>query len=132
MSALKDAKSRFRKPEYYNVAINKCKYKCDCFRTEDEGMLKLKQKFISADIENWRKAQKNEEEKKKMDEDIQEKADEEVKKNPLKIKKDVLANKDKFEKMVKKICVIARSQPSHKYCLVAGLRELENVVAVTV
>lgn len=132
MLALKEAKSRFRSPEYYVVALDKCKYKCDCFRTEEEGILKLKQKIISADIENWRKAQKNEEEKKKMDEDIQEKANVELKKNPLKIKKDVLANKDKFEKMVKKICVIARSQPSHKYCLVAGLRELENVVAVTV
>ena len=130
-SALNEAKKSFPKPEYYNVAISKCNYKCECFRTPDEGKMKVRQKIISQDIQRWRKAQKNEEERKQIEEEVQKKLDEELEKNPLKIKKDVIANKPKFEKMMKKLCVIARSQPYHKYCLVAGLRELEHVVAVT-
>ena len=36
-----------------------------------------------------------------------------------------------FIKLSKNLCVMARSQPIHKYALVLGLRSLHNVVAVT-
>ena len=131
MIALKEAKTRFPKPEYYNVAISKCKYKCECFRTEEEGRLKIRQKLFSADLKILKQAN-TEEERLKLEEDIESRLNQEIEKNPLKIKKDVIANMEKFEKMIRKLCVVARSQPDHKYCLVAGLRELEHVVAVTV
>jgi hypothetical protein len=54
--------------------------------------MKIRQKIITADINNWRAAQKNEESKKRMDDEIQKKLDEELEKNPLKIKKDVIAD----------------------------------------
>ena len=47
------------------------------------------------------------------------------------IKKDVIKYMDKFKIITEKLNVMARSQPLHKYALVLGLRELENVVAVT-
>ncbi len=130
LNALKEVKQSLW-ADRYNYAINKCKYKCECYRTEEEGKLKTRQKIIARDLDRWKNAQNNEEAKKQMDEEIQKKLDEEIQENPPKIKKDVIANKEKFEKMIRKLCVIARSQPSHKYCLVTGLRELEHVVAVT-
>ena len=50
---------------------------------------------------------------------------------PKKVKKDVIKYIDKFQKITKRLKVMARSQPIHKYALVLGLKSLENVVAVT-
>ena len=47
------------------------------------------------------------------------------------VKKDVIKNMSAFIKLSKNLCVMARSQPIHKYALVLGLRSLHNVVAVT-
>ena len=47
------------------------------------------------------------------------------------IKKDVISNKTNFRIITERLNVMARSQPIHKYALVLGLRELNNVVAVT-
>ena len=47
------------------------------------------------------------------------------------IKKDVIKNMKNFQIVTKKLNVMARSQPIHKYALVLGLRALKNVVAVT-
>ena len=48
-----------------------------------------------------------------------------------KVKKDVVKNMENFEKIYKRLRVIARSQPIHKYALVLGLKQLNFVVAVT-
>lgn len=132
MKALNEAKKNYPDPEYYNVAISNCKYKCDCFRTEDEAKLKIRQKIIADDFHGWKKAQENETEKNKMEEEVQKKINDFIEKNPINIKKEVVANKENFLKIIKNLCVIARSQPYHKYCLVVGLKEFDNVVAVTV
>ena len=50
---------------------------------------------------------------------------------PKKVKKDVIKNMDNFQKITKRLKVMARSQPLHKYALVLGLKSLKNVVAVT-
>ena len=47
------------------------------------------------------------------------------------IKKDVIKNMKNFEIITKRLCVMARSQPLHKYALVLGLKDLKHVVAVT-
>jgi len=52
--------------------------------------------------------------------------------NPKKpVKKDAIRNMENFTKITANLLVMARSQPIHKYALVLGLRELDNVVAVT-
>ncbi|MCQ2973149.1 MAG: cation-translocating P-type ATPase, partial [archaeon] len=48
-----------------------------------------------------------------------------------KVKKDVIRNMKNFTTIVQRLKVMARSQPIHKYALVLGLKELNNVVAVT-
>ena len=50
---------------------------------------------------------------------------------PDPVKKDVIQNMDAFVKLTQNLCVMARSQPIHKYALVLGLRAFHNVVAVT-
>ena len=50
---------------------------------------------------------------------------------PAPVKKDVIKDMDAFMKLTQNLCVMARSQPIHKYALVLGLRSLHNVVAVT-
>ena len=47
------------------------------------------------------------------------------------IKKDVIKNMKNFEIITKRLNVMARSQPLHKYALVLGLKDLKHVVAVT-
>ena len=47
------------------------------------------------------------------------------------VKKDAVRNLENFEKISANLLVMARSQPLHKYALVLGLRQLDNVVAVT-
>ena len=48
-----------------------------------------------------------------------------------KIKKDKIKDMNRFLKIITRLKVLARSQPLHKYALVLGLKELNNVVAVT-
>ena len=48
-----------------------------------------------------------------------------------KIKNDKVRDMNKFIKITERLKVLARSQPLHKYALVIGLKELNNVVAVT-
>ena len=133
MKELEEArKTNPTKPEFYNIANSKFTSKCSCFTNKEEGKNKLRQKLIQKENERWKIAQKDEIEKQNFDLEIENLLDEEIIKNPIKIRKEIIANKDKFARMIQKISVIARSQPSHKYCLVAGLRELDNVVAVTV
>ena len=48
-----------------------------------------------------------------------------------KVKKDVIKNMENFKTITKRLKVMARSQPIHKYALVLGLKYLKNVVAVT-
>ncbi len=50
---------------------------------------------------------------------------------PAPVKKDVIKDKEAFKKLTQNLCVMARSQPIHKYALVLGLRAFHNVVAVT-
>lgn len=56
---------------------------------------------------------------------------EEKGKKNLKVREDVIYNKEEFKKIYKKLNVLARSRPEDKYTLVAGLKELGHVVAVT-
>ena len=58
---------------------------------------------------------------------IAQKTGEEIKK----VKKDVIKNMENFQIITKRLKVMARSQPLHKYALVLGLKSLKNVVAVT-
>jgi Ca2+ transporting ATPase len=44
---------------------------------------------------------------------------------------DTIANGEEFDKIKDKLLVLARSRPEDKYCLVTGLKERGNVVAVT-
>ena len=48
-----------------------------------------------------------------------------------KVKKDKIKNMQNFLKITNRLKVLARSQPLHKYALVLGLKEINNVVAVT-
>ena len=48
-----------------------------------------------------------------------------------KIKKDSIKNKEAFDALWKNLCVLSRSRPEDKYALVTGLKERDNVVAVT-
>jgi len=45
--------------------------------------------------------------------------------------KDVVENIEKFEKIVSELRVLARSSPQDKYLLATGLKQLNNVVAMT-
>jgi len=45
--------------------------------------------------------------------------------------KDVVENIDKFERIVSELRVLARSSPQDKYLLATGLKQLNNVVAMT-
>ena len=49
----------------------------------------------------------------------------------IKIKNDTIKNKRNFIEIIKNLKVMARSQPIHKYALVLGLKELNQIVAVT-
>ena len=49
----------------------------------------------------------------------------------IKIKNDTIKNKKNFIEIIKNLKVMARSQPIHKYALVLGLKELNQIVAVT-
>ena len=49
----------------------------------------------------------------------------------IKIKNDTIKNKKNFIEIIKNLKVMARSQPLHKYALVLGLKELNQIVAVT-
>ena len=49
----------------------------------------------------------------------------------IKIKNDTIKNKKNFIEIIKNLKVMARSQPMHKYALVLGLKELNQIVAVT-
>ena len=49
----------------------------------------------------------------------------------IKVKNDTIKNKKNFIEIVKNLKVMARSQPIHKYALVLGLKELNQIVAVT-
>ena len=51
--------------------------------------------------------------------------------NEIKIKNDTVKNKKNFLEIIKNLKVMARSQPLHKYALVLGLKELNQIVAVT-
>ena len=53
------------------------------------------------------------------------------KKKNIKIKNDTIKNKKNFVEIIKNLKVMARSQPMHKYALVLGLKELNQIVAVT-
>jgi Ca2+ transporting ATPase len=44
---------------------------------------------------------------------------------------DTIGNGEEFDKIKDKLLVLARSRPEDKYCLVTGLKERGNVVAVT-
>lgn len=44
---------------------------------------------------------------------------------------DTVANGAEFDRLIEKLMVLARSRPEDKYCLVTGLKERGNVVAVT-
>ena len=44
---------------------------------------------------------------------------------------DTVANAEEFDKIQDKLLVLARSRPEDKYCLVTGLKERGNIVAVT-
>lgn len=44
---------------------------------------------------------------------------------------DTIANAEEFDKIKDKLLILARSRPEDKYCLVTGLKERGNVVAVT-
>lgn len=48
-----------------------------------------------------------------------------------KVRKDVIKNPEEFAKIWKNLKVLARSRPEDKYALVCGLKECDNVVAVT-
>ena len=48
-----------------------------------------------------------------------------------KVKKDKIRNMNNFLKIIKRLKVLARSEPLHKYALVLGLKDINNVVAVT-
>ncbi len=48
-----------------------------------------------------------------------------------KIRKDTIKNGAEFDKIYKHLDVLARSRPEDKYAMVVGLRERNNVVAVT-
>ena len=49
----------------------------------------------------------------------------------IKIKNDTIKNKKNFIEIITNLKVMARSQPFHKYALVLGLKELNQIVAVT-
>lgn len=44
---------------------------------------------------------------------------------------DTVADGAEFDRLIEKLMVLARSRPEDKYCLVTGLKERGNVVAVT-
>ena len=47
------------------------------------------------------------------------------------VREDTIQNKEEFARIIAHLDVLARSRPEDKYTLVTGLRELDNVVAVT-
>lgn len=47
------------------------------------------------------------------------------------IRVDTVANAEEFDKIKDRLIVLARSRPEDKYCLVTGLKERGDVVAVT-
>lgn len=47
------------------------------------------------------------------------------------VRVDTVANGKEFDKLINKLDVLSRSRPEDKYCLVVGLIERGNVVAVT-
>lgn len=48
-----------------------------------------------------------------------------------KIRKDTIKNQEEFDRIWRNLVVLARSRPEDKYALIVGLKERDNVVAVT-
>lgn len=44
---------------------------------------------------------------------------------------DTIANKERFDEIIENLLILARSRPQDKFCIVTGLKERGNVVAVT-
>jgi Ca2+ transporting ATPase len=130
------SQKRNRKAGDYKLLTEGLNYKCECYRTKDEALLKIKAKLkeqaIKDDGDNYNITMRDPIKKEKFEKDLEEQAKNDLKKMNAKIKNECIANIDKFERIVKKIRVIARSQPVHKYALVLGLKQLKNVVSVTV
>lgn len=54
-----------------------------------------------------------------------------AKKRGVSLRVDTIKNKEEFNKIIDRLCVMARSRPEDKYALVTGLIEKGHVVAVT-
>lgn len=132
--ALTDIKTNKKKSEKKDVMKN-INYKCNCYRTKDEGVLKIKQKLKSEDMRRdpnkMRQIILDKNNKEIYFQNLDDRARTEFDKLNAKIKKDSIANIEKFTKLLTRLKVIARSQPHHKYALVTGLKQTDNVVAVT-
>jgi Ca2+ transporting ATPase len=130
------SQKKHKKASDYKLLMEGLNYKCECYRTKDEALLKFKSKLkeqaIKDDNDNYNITMRDPIKKEKFEKELEEQAKEELKKSSAKIKNECIANIDKFMRITKKIRVIARSQPVHKYALVLGLKQLKNVVAVTV
>jgi Ca2+ transporting ATPase len=110
-------------------------YTCNCYRTKEEAIMKIKSKLteelLSEDPDKYASLVRNAEVKEEFDEDLQKKAEKIIEESNINIRKDIIPNMEKFEELIGRKRVIARSQPNHKYALVLGLKNLDNVVAVT-
>jgi magnesium-transporting ATPase (P-type) len=128
--------SKSRRTRDYKVLMEGLDYKCECFKTKDEALMKtkikLKEQAMKEDYELFNITMRNPIKKEKFEKELEEQAKDALNKAHSKIKKDCVANIEKFGKVINKIRVIARSQPAHKYALVVGLKQLNNVVSVTV
>jgi Ca2+ transporting ATPase len=114
---------------------NDTKSECKCPRTKEEWKLKFKQnkrrEIMKENPTKYHEDNKTDKLKTKFNDYLDDEADQEFKNQKIEVKEDAIANIDAFREIIQDLRVIARSQPSHKYALITGLRQLEYVVAVT-
>jgi magnesium-transporting ATPase (P-type) len=123
------------KKKNYKILQSGLAYNCNCYRTKEEAIMKIKSKLkeevLSEDPDKYAEIVRDADKKEEFDNELQEKAEKIIEESNIKIRKDVIPNMEKFKTLIDKKRVIARSMPHHKYALVLGLKELDNVVAVT-
>jgi Ca2+ transporting ATPase len=119
----------------YKSLMKGLNYNCECYRTTKEAVMKIKAKLkedvLRDDPEKYADIVRDTEQKELFEKELDEKAEAIIEEKNIKIRKDIIANIDKFNKLIEKKRVIARSHPTHKYALVTGLKENDHVVAVT-
>ena len=122
------------KEEVATKLLNK-KKECICPKTKEEWCLKYKrdirQKKFKENPTKYAELQNDKKATKKFEKELDEESFKQFAEQKIKVRQDAIANIEAFKEIIINLKVIARSQPSHKYALVTGLKQIDHIVSVT-